>query len=83
MDLGEGPAQLGLHPLIFRLNRKKLGRLPPAPPHISQGVDDRAPSLSQGLDPALRSIFLIINIQPELHMTLRKNHTLIERVAYG
>lgn len=26
---------------------------------------------------------LSINIQPELDMTLRENHTLIERVAYG
>ena len=26
---------------------------------------------------------LSINIQPQLDMTLRENHTLIERVAYG
>ena len=52
MDLGEGPGGLCPLPPFFRLNwgpkgRKKFGRLSPPPP--SQGVDDRAPSLSQGL----------------------------------
>ena len=52
-DPGEG----GTAPLNFRPNwgpkgRKKIWR-PAPPPILSRGLDDRAPLLSQGMDPAL------------------------------
>ena len=50
-------------PLIFRPNwglkgRKKIlfETSPPSPLHLSQGLDDQAPPLSEGLDPPLRHI---------------------------
>ena len=57
-DPGEGSAEPGPSPLIFRANwgpkdRKRFVWRPPPPP--SKGLDD-PPSLSQGLDPALWKI---------------------------
>ena len=53
MDLGEGPGRARPSPPFFSTKlrpegAKKFWETPPPPPP-SQGVDDRAPSLSQGL----------------------------------
>ena len=48
---GRGPGSLP--PLIFRPNYKFFWRPNPSPPPLPKGLDDRAPSLSQGLDTAL------------------------------
>ena len=56
VDPGEGPRGPRL-PLVLDQtgapkSEKKNGflRLPPPPPHFSQGLDDQAPPLSEGLD---------------------------------
>ena len=56
---GRGPRGPG-SPLIFRPSRRQEGPSkislrppPPPPPPLSQGLDDRAHPLSEGLDPPL------------------------------
>ena len=56
-DPGERPGG-GLVPSLFldqtEARRKKiLETVPPPPPSLAQGLDDRTPPLSQGLDSAL------------------------------
>ena len=48
-DPGEWPAP----PLIFRPKETDPAPFPPPPPSLSQSLEDRAPTLSEGLDPLL------------------------------
>ena len=48
---GEGPGGTKLRPKGPKKFLETAG--PPPPPPLSKGLDDRAPSLSQGLGPAL------------------------------
>ena len=65
VDPGEGPGGVGLL-LILRPNWKPKGQKlffwdPASPPHhFSQGVYDRAPPLSEMLDPPLIIILLLL-----------------------
>ena len=54
VDLGEGPGPL----LIFRPKETRPSPLPP-PPHPAQSLEDRAPTLSEGMDPPLS-----VTVQP-------------------
>ena len=54
-DLGEVPEGAGPPYCLTRVRPKgpKKIILETAPPPLSQGLDDRAPSLSEGLDPPM------------------------------
>ena len=51
-DPGEGPGGPGVRPPYFLPNwpKKKFLETAPPPPRLSKDLDDRAPSLSQGLE---------------------------------
>ena len=73
------PPPLFLDKTEARRVEKSLGDSAP----LLQGVDDRAPPYLKVSRSGTSTEINIITIQPELDMTLRENHTLIERVAYG
>ena len=64
--------------------KKVGGPPPPPPPHRRVWMTGPPPYLKVSRSGTSTEInILSINIQPELDMTMRENHTLIERVAYG
>ena len=60
-DPGEAPPPPPPPPFILEQTEAQRAEkifLETGCPHLSKGLDDRAPPLSQGLDPALRSLLL-------------------------
>ena len=89
MDLGEGPGRARPSPPFFSTKlrpegSKKVWETPPPPPHCRVWMTGPPPYLKVSRSGTNTEInILSINIQPELDMKMRENHTLIERVAYG